>query len=147
MRKADLIGGIVLACASLFLIYFAIPYGTEDGSYFGLSPLVYPTVMAAGMGLCAVGLIVQSIVQANAPSEPAPISPWRLMMFVISISIAVAGVVLIDHFGIWIGGPFLIAAMMIFLGERKPVLIVITSIVPVVLLYLMATYVLKAPLP
>ncbi len=68
-------------------------------------------------------------------------------MFLLAAGITLGGVLLIDRFGFLIGGPALIAALMIFLGERSPLRIVLTATLPVGLVYLLAIYVLRTPVP
>jgi len=147
MRKADLIGGIGLFAVSLFLIFVAIPLETEEGTYYGLSPKVYPTVMASGMALCALGLVIQAFLHRHQDDEPFPMTLWQFAMFLVASAIVLGTILLIGKFGIWAGGPALIAGLMVFLGERNLLVIGATCFLPVGLLHVLATYVLKAPLP
>ncbi len=68
-------------------------------------------------------------------------------MFIVAGSLALGGVLLVDWFGILIGGPALIAILMIFLGERNPLRLVLTATLPVGVVYLLATHVLGTALP
>ena len=97
----------------------------------------------------------------DAPPEPPPERGWsdKMMakfssaslmahvMFALSCALVVAGVVAIDFLGMIVGGPLLIAALMLFLGERGPLRILLTATLPVAAVYLLATHVLHAPLP
>lgn len=153
MGKADFIGGIAIAIFGLVLIFVIIPLGTEQGVYFGLSPTFFPTFVASGMTLCAVGLAFQgwSRVRAEATAKTTPkaqpVSRWNILMFLLAAGIATAGVIAIDFFGMVYAGPALIAAFLLFLGERNLIIIALTSSLPVALVHLMAAHVLRAPLP
>lgn len=147
MGKADLVGGILLALTSLLLIFVIIPLGTESGQYYGLPPTFYPTVIASGLGLAAVGLIIQSLKQSAINIKPMPISRWQILMFLTGSAITIVSVIIIEKFGIWYGGPLLIGSFMAFLGERNLIRIVLTSVIPVAILSVLATYVLHTPLP
>ena len=147
MGKADLVGGILLALASLLLIFVIIPLGTESGQYYGLPPTSYPTVIASGLGLAAIGLIVQSLRQAKTNNSPPPVSRWQILMFLTVSAITVTGVIVIDIFGIWYGGPLLIGTFMAYLGERNLIRIGLTAIIPVAILSVLASHVLHTPLP
>ena len=65
----------------------------------------------------------------------------------IAAILVILGAVAIDFLGIVAGGPPLIAAFMLFLGERNAIRIAATSTLPVAAVYLLATYVLHSPLP
>ena len=66
MTRIDLYGGIFMTVFGLFMIFVAIPLGTEEGMYYGLSPVFFPTLLASGLTFCAVGLTIQSILRARA---------------------------------------------------------------------------------
>jgi hypothetical protein len=149
MSKADFIGGLGIAIVGLLLIFVIIPMGTEKGAYYGLSPTFFPTVVAAIMTLCAVGLAVQGWLHMRSSTEPRPIPVrrWNIVMFLLAASISIGGVVAIEFFGLVFVAPVLIAVFMLFLGERNLLLIGLTSTLPVALVYLLAANVLRAPLP
>ncbi len=149
MNRADLIGGVGIAVLGLLLIFFIIPGTTASGMYYGLPPTFFPTVMATGLTASAVGLTVQALRRRARGIEggPAPLSVWNLLMFLLAAAIAVAGVIAIDYLGILIAGPALIAAFMLFMGERSIIRLVLTATLPVAAVYLLARYVLHAPLP
>ena len=149
MNKADLIGGLGITALGLLLIFVVIPQGTASGMYYGLPPTFFPTVMATGLTASAVGLALQAWRRRakGVDAGPVPLSLWNLLMFLLAAALAVAGVVAIDHFGMIYAGPVLIAAFMLFMGERSLVRILLTSVPPVAAVYLLARYVLYAPLP
>lgn len=149
MNKADLIGGVGITALGLLLIFVIIPQNTASGMYFGLPPTFFPTVMATGLTASAVGLIFHAWRRraSSAKDGPAPVSLWNLLMFLLAAVLAVAGVIAIDYIGIIYAGPALIAAFMLFMGERSVIRIILTATLPVAAVYLMARYVLYAPLP
>lgn len=148
MRRADLVGGIGLLALSLLLVFVIIPAETAEGAYYGLSPLFYPTVMAAGIGVCAVGLIAQALLRpAVYEGQVLELGPRRLGMFLLVSAIVLGGVIAIDVFGIWVGGPLLIGGVMLFMGERQPLRVLATAVLPVAVVHLLFTQVLHSPLP
>ncbi len=149
MDRADLIGGAGLALLGALMIFVIIPASTEEGMYFGLPPTFFPTLLTSFMTVCALGLTAQALfrMRRGVPSRPVPISRWNLLMFLVAAGLALGAVIAIDWFGILIGGPVLIAALMIFLGERNPLRIVLTATLPVGLVYFFAIYVLSTPVP
>lgn len=149
MNRADLIGGIGITVLGLLLIFVIIPGTTASGMYYGLPPTFFPTVMATGLTASAVGLTVQALRRRarDIDGGPAPLSVWNLLMFLLAAAIATVGVIAIDHVGILIAGPALIAAFMLFMGERSIIRLALTATLPVAAVYLLARYVLYAPLP
>jgi Tripartite tricarboxylate transporter TctB family len=149
MDRADLIGGAGLALFGLLMIFVLIPLGTEEGAYFGLSPTLFPTLLSTLLTVCALGQVAQSLVRMRSKraARPIPVSGWNLLMFIVAGSLALGGVLLVDWFGILIGGPALIAILMIFLGEMNPMRVVLTATLPVGVVYLLAIHVLGTALP
>ncbi len=149
MNRADLVGGLGITALGLLLIFVIIPQTTASGMYYGPPPTFFPTVMATGLTASAVVLMLQAWRRrgSKADARPAPLSLWNLLMFLLAAALAVAGVVAIDYLGMIYVGPALIAAFMLFMGERSIVRIMLTSTLPVAVIYLLARYVLYAPLP
>lgn len=149
MNRADLIGGVGITVLGLVLMFIIIPGTTASGMYYGLPPTFFPTVMAAGLTIAAIGLTLQALRRRarGVDGGPAPLSLWNLLMFLIAAAIAVGGVIAMDYLGILLAGPALIAGFMLFMGERNVIRLVLTATLPVATVYLMARYVLYAPLP
>ena len=147
MRLTDLFGGIALLAFSLAMIFVVIPAETEEGAWHGLSPYFYPIVMMAGIAAASAILALQAW-RRRDPEEPEfPLSLRQLAMFGLAAAIILAGVLAIHFFGAWIGGPALIAGLMLFMGERRPVRLVATSVIPVAVVHALVLYVLGSPLP
>lgn len=117
--------------------------------YFGLPPTFFPTLLSVGLVACAAALAAKAWLRLRAGGglQAMPIRPWNLLMFLAAAALVIAGAVVIDFFGMVAGGPLLIAAFMLFLGERNVIRIVVTATLPVAAVYLLAIYVLHAPLP
>lgn len=149
MEKADLAGGVAIALVGILLIFVVIPLDTEEGMYFGLPPTFFPTLLSVAMTGCAAALAVKAWLRLRSGGglQVPPLRLRNLVMFLISAVLVASGVVAIDHLGMIAGGPLLIAALMLFLGERNAIRIGLTATLPVAAVYLLATHVLHAPLP
>ncbi|MBZ8134468.1 tripartite tricarboxylate transporter TctB family protein [Afifella sp. IM 167] len=153
MDRADLIGGMAITAIGLLMIFVIIPATTVDGMYFGLAPTFFPTLLAACITVCAAGLVAQSLyrmrhgILRSAARRRVALSRWKLLMFLLASAIALGGVLVIDWFGILIGGPVLIGTFMIFLGERSPLRVLLTATLPVGFIYVLALHVLGTPVP
>ena len=149
MNRADLIGGLMIMGFSLLLIFWIIPTQTASGNYFGLSPVVFPIILSAGFGLCGLGLTLQALrrLKAEGFGKELPVSASNIFFFLLIIGLVLGSVILMDFFGLIYGAPVMIAGLMLILGERSWLTILLTSTVPVAVVYLVVTYVLRAPLP
>lgn len=148
MRRADLTGGIVLALAGLAVLFVVIPTTTRTGTWTGLSPYFFPTVAMVGFTLCGGLLILQALFRpALYEEQPTPLHLRELRNFGLLALIIVAAVLVIDAAGLLIGGPVLIAAVMLFMGERRWLRVVLVSVLPVVVAYVFIRHVLQAPVP
>jgi hypothetical protein len=149
MSKFDLIAGMVLALFGLALAFVVIPFGTEEGAYYGLSPTFFPTFLAVGITCSAIGLAAQGWLRVRQGNDTRamPVTRWNLAMFLISAVLLIGSVVAIEYVGLVVAGPALIAAFSIFLGERNALRIGVAATLPVAVIYIMATHVLRTPLP
>ena len=148
MRVVDLIAGTGLLVAVAVLAFVIIPAENSEGVWHGLSPYFYPSVMLTGIAVSSVGLVVQAALKKQLyDDQPNPLSWWQLGCFVLLAAIILAAVLVVDWFGIWFGGPLLIAATMIYMGERRPVRIVGVGLVAVAVVHVIVTYGLRIPLP
>ncbi len=149
MNKVDLICGAGLSVIGILLIFIVIPVGTTAGGYFGLAPTVFPTILASGLTICALALTAQAWMRLRREGNirPVPIRPWNLLMLAASASLVLGGIIAIDYLGMIIAGPVLIAALMLFLGDRNVIRILLTATLPVAAIYVLALHVLRTPLP
>lgn len=148
MRRIDIIASVALIGFVAAMAFVIIPLENAGGVWHGLSPYFYPMVMLAGIALSSVGLLVQAITKPGLyADQPNPLSRQELGFFLLISVIIFACVLVIHWFGTWIGGPLLIAATMIFMGELRPVRIVLLSLLTVVVTWVLVTYGLKIPLP
>lgn len=147
MRKIDIYAAIALLGFVALMAFVVIPGENAEGVWYGLSPYFYPMVMLAGIAVSCIGLLVQALTRPHLyDDQPNPISLSQFGFFALSIAIVLAGVLIIDRFGFWLGGPLLIAAMMIFMGERNPLRILPVSILTVAAAWALVTWGLKTPL-
>lgn len=148
MRAVDLVCGALLCALSLALIFIAIPADHPGGRWTGLSPYFFPIVVAGGIAFFSLALSVQAARQTYAfEEEAAPITWSQLAMLVLAMTVIIAGVLVISRFGVWIGGPLLIVAIMLFMGERNPLFILPTAILPVLVVHMLVDQILGSPLP
>ncbi len=148
MYKTDLAFGIGLFAFGALMAFVLIPMTTYDGVTFGLPPSFFPTLLSACLMFFALCLSAQSVYRMRVRrSRPSPISRMNLVVFTIAMALVLGGVILIDFVGLFVGAPLLIASIMVLLAERNVIVILTTSTIPVVIVYLLARHVLMMPLP
>ncbi len=148
MRKVDIVTALLLIVFVGVMLFIVIPLEDPGGTWHGLSPYFFPVIMLIGVALSCAGLLFQAITKPQLyDDQPNPLS-WSDLGFFLLISAIIFVSVLICHrFGTWIGGPIMIAAAMLFMGERNPLRIVPTAVITVAVAQVIATYGLQTPLP
>ena len=149
MRRIDTFAAIGLLAFVALMVFVVIPRETTEGVWHGLSPYFYPIVMLAGIALSSIGLLVQAITRPAAYEQQsaAPLSLAELGFFLLSFAIVVAAVFVLHWFGTWAGGIALMAALMIFMGERNPLRIAAVTVPTIAITWAIVTWALKIPLP
>ena len=148
MRRADIYGGAGLLVLGLLVLFVIIPAEAEGDTWSGVSPLFFPTVIAAGFTLSAAALLLRAIFSPGGyQGMDMPMKRQDFGFCLLASGIILAAVLAIHAFGLVWGGPLLVAALMLFMGERNWLRIVPMSVVPVVAIYFFVTKVLNAPLP
>ena len=148
MRKVDVFAGVGLLAFVAVMVFIVIPRENSGGIWHGLSPYFYPMVMLAGIALGSVGLLVQALTKPKMyDDQPNPFTWAELGFFLLISAVIFAGVLIIHRFGMWVGGPLLIAATMIFMGELRPVRIALVALPTVGLTHFLVAYALQIPLP
>lgn len=148
MRRADIWGGAGLMVLGLFVLFVVIPAEAEGDTWSGVSPLFFPTVIAAGFTLACAGLLVQAILRPKPyDGMRMPMTRQDLGFFLLACAIVLGSVFVIHAVGLMWGGPLLVAALMLFMGERSLWRIVPMAVVPVLVAAFFITNVLNAPLP
>ena len=149
MRRIDIVAAIALLGFVALMVLVIIPGESSEGVWHGLSPYFYPVVMLAGVGLSSVGLLVQALTDKSAYNNQttAPLT-WSEFGFFLLACLLILGAVLVFHWlGTWAGGLALIAALMIFMGERNPLRIAAVAVPTIALTWVLVTWTLKIPLP
>ena len=149
MRRADIYGGAGLLVLGLLVLFVIIPLEAGGETWSGVSPLFFPALVAGGFTLCSAGLLLQALFRPATYEgrEETPVRKQNLGFFLLACAIVFLGVLLIHGIGILWGGPLMVAALMIFMGERNWIRIVGISVLPIVAIYFFVVRVLNAPMP
>lgn len=149
MRRADIISAAVLVAFGLLVIFVVIPVwvpGHDAGNY-GLraQDAPYLTIfLATGM---SAYFLLRRWLRDRGDTEKAPI-PRESWVFLLIVSvILVITLVLLQTIGILAGGPFIVAVLMLMMGERRPLAIVSTALIAPALVWAFFWKLLQFPLP
>ena len=156
MKKADLVSAGVVTAFGLTLLFVIVPIWVErheEGGY-GLGSQVMPTTLAIIVtALGAIFFVTRFLegrfgtgaVQADDLPSPISAANWRFLLLTSLFLIAM--IALFAWVGYLVAGPLTIAGFMIAMGERRPVHIVLTSIVAAGVVWLFFWQLLGVPLP
>jgi hypothetical protein len=148
LRKADIIAAIGFLGASVLMAFVVIPWQTAEGQWYGLSPMAFPLVLMGGIALASLGLLLQALMQRSKYDDIEPPLTWmQLRNFAIAALIILVGALAVEHLGFWFGAPALIAGCMLYMGEAHPLRVIPTAVLPPLVVFLLARYVLGTPLP
>ena len=149
MRRADVVGSLFLLAFSLLMLMVVIPSEVSDGQCYGLSPYTYPNAVCGALAIFSVLLLRQAIFKKGHYStyQHQILSLFQVLIFILLVSVITFGVWLISVLGVLIGGPILIISIALIMGERRLWVLLLTSVLPVLVIYGLAIYVLKTPLP
>ncbi len=155
----DLFAGILFCAVGLAAVFVLIPIGVkvpESIKIAALSPDFWPTIIGWAAIVASVALIIEST-WLKQPSldddDPVAEAEYDLETLPATLRILVLVVVLfgfylsLTTFGMVVTSIILIAAMMLFFGERKYVMIGALSLGVPILLYLFFRYVANVPIP
>jgi len=149
LRRADVVGSLLLLTLSLLMLLVVIPSEVSDGQWYGLSPYAYPNTICGALAIFSVLLLAQAIFKKNhyEVEQKKILSLFQVFIFVLLVAVITFGVWLISVLGVLIGGPILIASVALIMGERRFWILLLSSVLPVLVIYGLAIYVLKTPLP
>lgn len=149
MRRVDILSSIGLLGFVAMMVFVIIPREAGGGVWHGLSPYFYPSVMLAGVALSSIGLLVQALLRPDTyvDQPETPLSWSELGFFLLACVLVFASVLVFHYFGTWAGGITLIAAIMVFMGERSPIRIAAVALPTLAVSYVVIVWGLKIPLP
>lgn len=149
MRRADVVGSLLLLTFSLLMLLVVIPSEVSDGQWYGLSPYAYPNAVCGALAIFSLLLLGQAIFKKGhySTDQHQILSLFQVLIFILLVSVITFGVWLISVLGVLIGGPILILSIALIMGERRLWVLLLSSVLPVLVIYGLAIYVLKTPLP
>lgn len=148
MRKTDIWTGAILCVLGLFTIFYLIPTQTEYGEDFHLQPGLYPTVAACVItAMGALLFLTRFLGGAQYDSDKPGFTMANLIHVVIMAVLLGLALFLFDQIGFVFTGMLLIAALMLYIGEYRPLYLAGAAVVTPLVLYGVFELLLEMPLP
>jgi len=162
MAKADIVLGIIFGALSIVFYIGTLSFPKFS---IGINPKVYPLFIIISTFALSVMLMVQGIIKLKKERPPStktsaekgisePIScdvslpKGKTALKLIALAIVILAYVIgFEPLGYIIVTPLLMAFTMYFFGERKPLRIIVVSILVPVVLYWVFRTVFRVPLP
>lgn len=126
------LSGLAVAAFGLGIWLYLVPHHTESVDYGWMRPQTLPMI-------CAVALIVLGAIQTLRPTGAVTFVPGRAARAAVVFAVAVAAVWAMGRFGFVVVGPLFAAALMLGVGERRPVWLVAgVAVVPAGIWFIVA---------
>ena len=122
MANRDLISGLVMFVFGIVMLLYVIPNEIVEGGDYTISPALLPQICAVGITGLAALLIVKAVTtgrsgEAAAAEEEGRPMPWGPALAALAAVTAAVAIFRVAH-----PAPavlFLVAALMLYMGERR----------------------------
>lgn len=132
--------GLFFAAFGLLLLLVVIPWQTETIDYGWMRPQTLPNAMA-------VVIAVSGLVLALRPRGAVAFDWRRAGWAALYLGLVAGGVQLISRFGFEVIAPLLALAIMLLIGERRPLWLVLGAMGIPLAIWLAVPVLLDRPLP
>ena len=132
--------GLGVIIAGLVLLFWIIPHQTEIADFGWLKPATLPKI-------CAVIIIITGVLHCIFPTGKAEFDIESSLRVGLFFLISCIGLYVIGLIGFVFGAPLLIAVIMFFVGEHRPVWLVSGIILLPAVIWLCISVLLNKPLP
>lgn len=145
---ANLICALIFAGIAVYAIVVSMGFRQFKNST--VNPSVFPQIMAGGLLVCAVILLIQSIIRLPKDTTQAPTLSLRdrgIRHMLLCIVITIAYTFLWEYVGFLILATITMMILMYLIDMRKPVLMIVVSVVLPVVIWLLFYKVLSIAVP
>ena len=138
--SADRVSGAFFLLFSLALYFLIIPHQVESPDGGNLAPQTVPNYIAMVIGLCGAALIVK-------PTSFKIQNTRSFMLAGAYAGILALGIYAMSLFGFEIVAPVLSLAIMLMIGERRPLWLIAGTVLMPLIIWFLVTYPLGRALP
>ena len=146
MRKTDIVLAIILCLVGLSGLLVVVPLQTSAGEEFGLSPAFFPNFSLIALTALSAILFIIRLVR-HEPSGPTPLDS-RSWLHLLTVSLLLMfSLIFIRFLGFIPGGIFLLLSLMLYMKERRIMMLCSISIGLPVVIYLLLWKLMSIPMP
>lgn len=146
-RTVDLWAGVGIAAAGLITLFYLIPNYVSAGFGFGLSPRAFPYLCAGAITVLGVFLVLLNLKASRRDQIKAPVARPALRRLLVVLSVLVVTLALMQWAGYLAAAVVCVALLMWMMGERRWLLILLTSVGWSLFLWFLFDRLLGTPLP
>jgi len=146
MRKTDIVLAIILSLLGLLGLLVVVPLQTSAGEEFGLSSAFFPNISLIALTGLSIILLIKRLVK-HEPSGPNPLSSKSWFHLFVVIFLLFFSLGLIRFLGFIPGGIFLLLSLMLFMKERKIIILSTVSFGIPIGIYLLLWKLMNIPMP
>jgi hypothetical protein len=132
--KVDLGTGIAL---EMLAVYVYLVADKMPKVKLGIGPGGYPTVVAIGLAILGAALIIQSLLRIKKIPGEKKYTPYELLKVAILAAMVAGYIEGMRYAGFVVMTPIFLLAAMYMYGLRKPLKMVVISIVATVVVYVL----------
>lgn len=151
MRKYNYILSIVMIALSAGGIYMSANFEARSGNLGDPGAGFWPTMLCSGLILCSVILLIQTMLESKKATEKeAPLVDFHspgIHCVLLIFGIMIAYAVIMSLFGFIIATLLFVVAVMLAMGERRPVWIGLTTVGITGFIYMVFTVIMGVVLP
>lgn len=148
MRKADIVSAAILFVAGLLTIFVVIPLQTTPGEKYGLPPAFFPTCSMVAMTALSALLLLKALFKPKEYLDTQAPLNVRSWLHIGSLSaLLFLCLAAIKYLGFIIGGILMVGSFMVYMRERKPVIISVVSLITPIFIYIVLWKFLRILLP
>lgn len=143
--RANFWSGLTVFAVSILAIFLVIPGFVGPGFGGSVSPKFMPTVGASIMTAASAAVWIGALRALVRSGEGvlAPVEVGSLLRQLWPFAFVALAIALISWVGLIYSGPFVIAALLLILGERNPAILVPASVIPPALIWVLATQLMR----
>lgn len=143
--RSDFWSGMVVFLAACLLMFWIIPAYGGRGLSGSISPKFMPTVGVAIMMAASAAVWVNALVGLlrSGHRVSAPVDLRSIAMQLWPFAFVALAVAVVTRIGLIYSGPFMIAALLLLLRERRPLVILPAALIPPALIWVLATQLMR----
>ena len=132
--------GLLVSITGAILLFWITPNHTETGDYDWLQPNTLPDILA-------IAAMIGGLVQFIAPTGEAKLEIKQTLRVGLLFGMAFGAVLLMEYLGFLVVAPVFALAIMLIIGERRPLWLLTGVILAPAFLWVATVVILKRPLP